>query len=128
MDEEARYLESLSPREAFHVAVEPGWEIVGVQSLDLWARAFPAMAHVGQVGTFLLARRRGQGIGRRLWSATLQFARGAAFRKLIIQVRGTNVPAQGFYRALGFEECGRLKRQVVLDGVEDDEILMEFFC
>ena len=31
------------------------------------------------------------------------------------------------YRGIGFRECGRLTRQVVLDGKEDDEVLMELF-
>jgi hypothetical protein len=32
-----------------------------------------------------------------------------------------------FYRRLGFTECGRLARQVRIDGQEDDELLMELF-
>ena len=47
--------------------------------------------------------------------------------KLVIQVRASNVPAQSFYKRLGFVECGRLRGQVVIDAVEDDEIVMEFF-
>ena len=128
VEQETRYLESLSPRETFHVATAPDAGIVGFQSLDLWSAILPAMRHVGQVGTFLLPAWRGRGIGRRLWAATLPFAQAAGYRKLVIQVRASNAAAQGFYRGLGFVECGRLSRQVVIDGVEDDEILMEFFC
>ena len=47
--------------------------------------------------------------------------------KLVIQVRGSNAAAQAFYRGLGFQDCGRLSRQVIIDGIEDDEVLMEFF-
>jgi ribosomal protein S18 acetylase RimI-like enzyme len=126
--QETRYLESLSHREAFHVAVDEKAGVVGFQSLDLWSSVLPSMAHVGQIGTFLLPEWRGLGIGRRLWHATLGFARGAGYRKLVIQVRASNIPAQEFYRRLGFAECGRLARQVIIDGVEDDELLMEFFC
>ena len=35
--------------------------------------------------------------------------------------------AQAFYKRLGFVECGRLRAQVMIDGVEDDEIVMELF-
>ena len=35
--------------------------------------------------------------------------------------------AQQFYRRLGCEPCGRLARLVVIDGIEDDEIIMELF-
>jgi len=127
IEEEKRYLTSLSPREVFHVAVHPARGIVGFQSLDLWSPLLTSMAHVGQVGTFLLPDCRGQGVGRQLWSATGSFARDAGYRKLVIQVRASNTAAQAFYSSLGFHECGRLTRQVMIDGVEDDEVLMEFF-
>jgi ribosomal protein S18 acetylase RimI-like enzyme len=127
VEQETRYLESLSHREALHVALDEKVSIVGFQSLDLWSPVLPSMAHVGQVGTFLLPNWRGRGIGRSLWNATLDFARVAGYRKFAIHVRASNLAAQKFYRGLGFEECGRLTRQVLIDDVEDDEILMEFF-
>lgn len=127
VEEEARYIESLTPREALHVAVDAAGGVVGVQSLDLWSPSLPSMAHAGQLGTFVLPGWRGCGVGRRLWSATEAFAREAGYRKLIVQVRASNAAAQRFYRRLGFHECGRLARQVVIDGVEDDEVLMEYF-
>src|SRR5215472_3961826 len=127
VEQEAHYIESLSPREALHIAVSADQKIVGFQSLDLWSPLLSSMAHVGQVGTFLLPEWRGGGVGRQLWNATESFARQACYRKLAIQVRASNTPAQGFYRRLGFHECGRLSRHVVIDGFEDDELLMEFF-
>ena len=48
VEQETRYLESLTPREAFHVAVDAGAGIVGFQSLDLWSSVLSSMAHVGQ--------------------------------------------------------------------------------
>ena len=126
--QETRYLESLSLREAFHVAVDEKEGIVGFQSLDLWSTSFPSMAHVGQIGTFLLPGWRGQRIGHGLWNATLSFAKSVGYRKLCLQVRASNTAAQRFYRSLGFKECGRLTRRVIIDGIEDDEVLMEFSC
>lgn len=128
VEHETHYLESLAPREVFHVAVDAATGIVGFQSLDLWSSLLSSMAHVGQVGTFLLPGWRGLGVGRQLWSATEAFAREAGYRKLAIQVRASNTAAQAFYRRLGFRECGRLTRQVIIDGIEDDEVLMEYFC
>jgi len=126
IEQESRYLESLSPREAFHVAVDAARGVVGFQSLDLWSPLLSSMAHVGQVGTFLLPAWRALGVGRRLWNATESFARNAGYRKLVIQVRASNTGAQAFYGRLGFQQCGRLTRQVMIDGFEDDEVLMEF--
>ena len=128
VEQETRYLESLSRREVFHLAVDDKVGVVGFQCLDLWSSMLPTMSHVGQVGTFLLPQWRGRGIGHSLWKATLAFAREVGYRKLAIQVRASNTAAQKFYRRLGFVECGRLTRQVVIDSVEDDEVLMEFFC
>ena len=125
-DEQRRYIESLSPREAIHVAVDAAAGIVGLQVIDRWS-PIASMAHVGQIGTFLLPEWRRRGIGRRLWTATTAFAAAAGYRKLVIQVRGSNADAQAFYRGLGFAACGRLSRQVVIDGVDDDEVLMECF-
>ena len=128
VEQEAGYLASLSQRETFHVAIEGARGIVGFQSLDLWSSVLPSMAHVGQVGTFLLPDWRGHGVGRQLWNATESFARReGGYRKLTIQVRATNIVAQSFYGGLGFKECGRLTRQIIIDGVEDDEVLMEYF-
>ena len=126
VEQERSYLESLSPREVIHVAVHDRSEIVGLQILDRWS-SLESMAHVGQVGTFLLPDQRGRGVGHQLWTSTASFARAAGYRKFAIQVRGTNTRAQAFYRSLGFRECGRLTRQVVIDGTEDDEVLMELF-
>ncbi len=128
VEQETRYLESLSPREALHVAVDATAGIVGFQSLDLWSPLLSSMAHVGSIGTFLLPGWRGLGVGRQLWRATQAFAREAGYRKLAIQVRASNTAAQEFYRRLGFRECGRLTRQVIIDGFEDDEVLMECVC
>jgi L-amino acid N-acyltransferase YncA len=125
VEQERSYLESLSPREVIYVAVNERPEIVGLQILDRWS-SLESIAHVGQVGTFVLPAQRGRGVGH-LWTATASFAREAGYRKLAIQVRRTNARAQAFYLGIGFRECGRLTRQVVIDGKEDDEVLMELF-
>jgi len=98
-----------------------------LQMIDLWSSTLTSMAHVGQVGTFILPAWRSRGVGRQLWDVTLPFVRRAGYRKLVIHVRASNTKAQGFYRNLGFADCGRLVRQVIIDGVEDDEVLMELF-
>ena len=98
--------------------------VVGLQILDRWS-TLESMAHVGQLGTFLLPAWRGRGIGLPLWKATAAFAREAGYHKLAIYVRGSNGQGQAYYRTLGFAECGRLRRQVVIDGIADDEVMME---
>jgi L-amino acid N-acyltransferase YncA len=125
-NEEAAYIEGLSSREAVFVA-STGGHVVGFQTLDRWVSYPSFVDHVGQLGTFLLVESRGRGIGRILAEATFAFAREQRYRKLVIWVRASNEAAQKFYRGLGFRECGRLSRQVMIDGNYDDEILMELF-
>src|SRR5688572_25751410 len=69
-DQQRRYLESLSSREAFHVAIAGSGGVIGYQSLDLYSPVLPSMAHVGQLGTFLLPDWRGHGVGQALFNAT----------------------------------------------------------
>jgi ribosomal protein S18 acetylase RimI-like enzyme len=126
-DEQRAYLRGLSDREAFHVAEAAGGAIVGYQSLDRYSTVLTSMAHAGTLGTFVLPEWRGRGVGRALFDATVRFACAAGYRKLVIFVRGANFRAQAFYSSLGFAECGRLRRQVVLDDAEDDEVVMELF-
>lgn len=126
-EEQRSYLESLSGREVFHVATAASGDVIGYQSLDLYSPVLPSMAHVGQLGTFLLPEWRGHGVGQALFNATRRYAASVGYRKLVIQVRASNVPAQTFYRRVGFLECGRFRAQVIIDGRPDDEIVMEFF-
>lgn len=125
-EEEKSYIESLSEREAVFVALESG-QVIAFQTLDLWLDFLSSMNHVGQVGTFVRRDFRGIGIGKSLADQTMTFARDHGYEKLIIFVRAKNMSAQGFYKKLGFEECGRFSRQVKISGEYDDEILMERF-
>jgi L-amino acid N-acyltransferase YncA len=126
-DEERRYLSSLSSREAFHVAVADSGQIVACQSLERFSTVLSTMSHVAQVGTFVLPAWRGRGVGPALFEVTRRFALSKEYRKAVITVRGSNASALSFYRGLGFVECGRLSKQVVLDGEVDDEIILEMF-
>jgi L-amino acid N-acyltransferase YncA len=127
VEKERMYLASLSDRQVVHVATAASGQIVGFQVLDLWAPTLSSMKHVAQLGTFLIPEWRRRGVGRLLFGTTEALARSSGYTKMIVQVRASNKPAKAFYQRLGFRACGRLARQVRIDGVEDDEILMEFF-
>ncbi len=125
-DEERDYIRSLSPRESIFV-IEVDNQVVGFQSMDLWARTIPSMNHVGELGTFIQHEWRGRGIGHQLAEQTFSFARANGYEKLVIFVRAKNTGAQRFYQSLGFVPCGRLARHVKIAGEYDDEIMMEVF-
>ena len=66
VEEERAYLISLSSREVVHVAIDDIDGIVGLQVLDRWS-TLDSMAHVGQVGTFILPARSVPQVGRHPW-------------------------------------------------------------
>jgi L-amino acid N-acyltransferase YncA len=129
VEQERAYLQSLSAREAYFVAEtnEPAPRIIAFQSFDLWAQHIGSMRHVGQLGTFVLSEWRGHGVGKQLAAHSLAFARANSYEKIVIFVRASNVNAQAFYGKLGFTRCGQFARQVKIDAVYDDEVLMELF-
>lgn len=125
-EQERAYIASLSDREGIFVAEVDG-QVVGFQSLELWARYTDSFDHVGTLGTFVLPQWRGRGIGRRLAEHTLAFARAHGYEKLVVYVRAGNRGARAFYQSLGFAPRGILTRQVKIDGQYDDEVFMEMF-
>jgi L-amino acid N-acyltransferase YncA len=127
LEQEREYLKSLSAHEGVFLAETAERQVIGFQSLDQWTKLFRSMDHVGQLGTHILREWRGRGVGKQLAAHTLAFARSAGYEKLVIYVRGSNRGAQVFYAGLGFVSCGRLTRQVKIDGEHDDDVLMEMF-
>lgn len=66
----------------------------------------------------LLAEVRGQGRGRALLRALLQAAADRGAHEVFLEVRADNPPAEGLYRAEGFEEIGRRPRYYQPDDVD----------
>lgn len=85
----------------------------GLQVLDeAGAPAAAALASVNEgIGIYLnvVVRpdARGQGFGRSVMLAALEWSRGAGAKWAAIQVQASNVPAVNLYRSLGFEEIYR---------------------
>jgi RimJ/RimL family protein N-acetyltransferase len=125
--EQRDYICSLSAREGIFVGKDEDNQLVGLQTVEAWARSINSMRHVAQLGTFLPKESRRQGIGTALYAHTSAFARAAGYTKFIIQVRAGNAPALAFYEGLRFQRVGRLTQQVIIDGVPDDEVILELF-
>ena len=64
-EEQRSYLKSLSGREAVHVTVDGSALVIGCQTLDAYSSVLHSMAHVAQVGTFIVPSWRGR--ARRSW-------------------------------------------------------------
>jgi len=120
------YLNTLEDREVIFVAEGDG-DILGFQTLDLYADYTHSMDHVGVVRTYVSAERRRQGIGRRLAETTFQFAHEQGYEKLIARVQAKNSLGRSFLESLGFTPVGTFLRQVRLDDGYDDQVIMERF-
>lgn len=81
-------------------------------------------SHVAELGIALGKDARGLGLGRAMMEAMIDWARLVGIRKLFLGVFSTNERAIGLYGALGFDLEGRLRGQVILDGVPADLVLM----
>ncbi len=124
VDDERRFIESLSPRSALHVAEIDG-TIAGVQVIDLYSTASASLAHVATMGTWLRADARGRGLGRALAERSFAFAIEQGYSKIFITVLAGYARAGVFYASLGFETIGIARAHVRLNGVLHDEVLME---
>lgn len=125
-EEEKTFIQNLDKREGILVAVLSS-KIIGYLILTIPDKICRSTLHVAEIGTFILKKYRGLGIGDFLLTSGVKFARENNFEKMIIKVRSSNVRAQKFYSKNGFEEVGRFKKQIKMDGKYEDHILMEKF-
>ena len=123
-ESELAFVQSLGPRSELFVA-EAGGRIVGFQVVEPFAAYTSTMDHVAIMGTYVHGEYRGQGIGKRLARASLDFCRAQGFEKIVIYVLVHNETARAYYGSLGFEERGVLRWQTKIDGVYHDEVFME---
>lgn len=123
---ERNYIESLSDRSVFLVAVAQRDGIVGFQSVDAFHAPYTrAFEHVGVMGTYVAERFRRQGVSRALFPRTFAAAQQAGYEKIFSFVRADNPSALAAYQAHGFTVIGTAKRQAKLHGRYIDEILIE---
>ena len=66
----------------------------------------------------------GQGIGHKLMSSVINWAKNEGMYRLSFDVRADNYRALELYTRLGFETEGRMRRAVLIDGKFVDKYLM----
>ena len=123
--EERRYLKAIRRWE--HAAVfvaEVNGQVVG--RLSVSRDQHPASRHVADLGLMVAAERRGQGIGRGLLEAAVDWARAAGVTKLELHVFPWNEPALRLYERFGFEREGVRRGHYRRAGEEVDAILMAY--
>lgn len=80
--------------------------------------------HRAALGMGVVASHRRRGIGGRLLDAVIAEAPSLGVTRLELEVFGSNAAARALYAQRGFQVEGELRRARIVDGVEDDLILM----
>lgn len=125
---EREYIRELPARAVFMVAERrPEGEIVGFQSMELFATYSRAFDHVGVIGTYVDENCRRPGVGRRLAEASFAAAQRKGYEKIFTYVRADNPPSLSFYLNLGFRVVGTAQKQAKIGGRYVDEIIIEKF-
>ncbi|MBI3513832.1 MAG: GNAT family N-acetyltransferase [Proteobacteria bacterium] len=105
----------------FEIAVD-GTRVVGW--CDITPQQHPVHRHAGVLGMGLHPDIRGQGVGKRLLSATLDDARRLGLERIELSVYQSNQRARRLYESVGFVVEGVRRRHRKLDGVYEDSTLM----
>lgn len=78
-------------------------------------------------GMYVTPTHRRRGIGRQLIESVLSHAASlSALRRINIGVNASNVPAIALYEATGFKSYAMERAFLIVDGVEQDEILLSY--
>lgn len=122
MEEERRTLATADARSRVFFVAEVDGHICGL--INLARGQWKKDAHVAELGMSCLPGYRGLGLGSALLSRGIEWARAVGVRKLTLEVFATNEVAIALYRAKGFAEEARLRRQYEIDGKPTDSLLM----
>ncbi|MGE3801479.1 MAG: N-acetyltransferase family protein [Candidatus Kapaibacterium sp.] len=129
LEEQVEYIQRFNSgnRGIYNVAVREGdGRIVGIQGVEPVSVEERALAHVGEISTFVAMDIHGSGVGKELSRTTFHQAREEGFLKLIATIRADNPQALSFYQSLGFTLIGIAKNHAHVRGNFIDEIFTEF--
>lgn len=118
------WFKNLGAREAVLVA-DIGGCVVGFSALQPFSPE-AVYSHVGVATVWVEKDFRRRGIGRRLARRTFTVARKSGYRKLIFFAYYFNREKMGFYRKLGYEEAGTLKRHARIKNKLVNVLVMEY--
>lgn len=91
---------------------------------DVTRMPFQGMEHVGRLGMGVLAEHRGRGFGRRLLQGAIRGAHDRGIWRIELDVFASNARARHLYEREGFSLEGVKRKARVVDGVEDDILMM----
>lgn len=121
-DETRTFIRNLEKNGGIQVLVLDESALVGW--CDVVPLPFEGMGHVGRLGMGLLPAHRGQGLGKRLLRETLDRAFAKGLHRIELEVFASNLTALHLYAQAGFVTEGRKRCGRILDGNEEDIVIM----
>ncbi len=85
----------------------------------------PAVDEVQLLNISIAAGQQRKGLGRKLLDETMKIARGMNMRRMLLEVRPSNVAALGLYRDAGFREISLRRGYYPAGSEREDAIVME---
>ena len=98
---------------------EGGKEILG------YAVLMQAVDEMQLLNISIAAEHQRKGLGRKLLGEVMEIARGMSMRRMLLEVRASNVAALGLYCEAGFGEIGLRRGYYLADNGREDAIVME---
>lgn len=123
-EREAKILEAayVEPRGGMHFG-KINREIVCMFSLSCHPRR--RLAHTGEIALSVRKKYWHIGVGSAIMEALIELAKEASLKNVELGVYADNERAIALYRRFGFEEIGRHRGKMYVDGEYYDEILMD---
>ena len=122
VDETRSFITSLAESGGVQVIALSEDRVVGW--CDVIPVPYEGMRHVGRLGMGILRSYRGQGLGRRLLREVLRRVFVKSLLRVELEVFASNLAAVRFYEQEGFVTEGRKRRSRILDGAEDEMLVM----
>jgi ribosomal protein S18 acetylase RimI-like enzyme len=97
-------------------------EVVGW--CDVLPKPRPVFRYTGVLGMGVIEQFRGRGIGSALMATTLEAAKQRGITRVELHVREHNQRAIALYEKFGFVREGLMRRDVFVDGVYENSLLM----
>jgi len=120
------WMRSLEPRGVLRVAIDSNsGRLLGMQSVEAISKHAEALAHVGDISTFVAQDSARRGIGTALMHEVVPLARNAGFTNILAMIRADNSAALAFYHHHGFRTAGVMREHLRVGDRFVDQVLTE---
>jgi len=86
----------------------------------------PAVDEMQLLNISIASEHQRKGLGRKLLGEAMDIARGMRMRRMLLEVRSSNVAALGLYCKTGFSQIGLRRGYYLADNGREDAIVMEY--